>query len=161
LDATIGDANTFNLAEGLDQGVGADCTQTGQADHPSLGREDAFAFDASTAAIGVAGEARLNVRGAVFTGLTDIPSTNKVLDVDAPIRGLAFSPSGQCLVVGGNVSHLGEGTFVTNLAGSNVERIMTVAVSPRWSVDGAFVGGISVSSGRRSFVLARATCPSQ
>lgn len=159
LDITVGDGATFNVGDRLAGGLRLDCSDTGQADHPSLGVGDIVAFDASAAAMGLSGEARLSVPGEVYTASFDGGMARALVRVRQPISGLAIAPSGACMAIGGILDGPGEGTFLIRMDGSSPRRVLMDAVNPRWQPDGSGLGGIRIPpSGVPELVIASVGC---
>ena len=72
--------------------------------------------------------------------------------------GLAYSPDGNCIAVGGQIGS-DVGTFIVRISDGNVQRVTDLAMSPDWSPDGAFLGGVdSAVAGHESLVVIPAKC---
>jgi hypothetical protein len=135
----VGEAGSFRLD---DPNIRTDCRDTGRAGYPAISGDGTVAFLASTRAIGRDGPARLTVPMELFLMRPGESPARQPVSVTNP-GGIAWSPSGEELVVGGVDASGMTGVWLYR---PETQAIVQVSDEPlrhlSWSSDGDRVVGV-------------------
>jgi hypothetical protein len=138
-----GEAGSFHLD---DPDIRTDCRDTGRAGYPAVSADGTVAFLASTRAIGREGPARLEVPMDLFLMRPGESPVRHPLSVTNP-GGIAWSPSGEELVVGGVDASGATGVWLYRPATQAVVKVSNEPLRHlSWSSDGDRVVGVRSES---------------
>ncbi len=134
--------SSFDLADFLTPSE--DCTRTGNADLPAWSRDGTHvAFFASTAAVGVSGQARSEASWTLYVVDGNLAGPATLLDGIAAPAALQWSPDGRWLAMAGSVdgSH---GLWLIELASRRPVRISNYPfwLDLAWAWDGSRLVGL-------------------
>ncbi|HEX5015059.1 MAG TPA: hypothetical protein VFV72_12970 [Candidatus Limnocylindrales bacterium] len=138
-DVTVA-GKTFNLGDPVNKGN--DCSSTGRADQPTWSPDGAnLAFLASAAAIGLSGTDRLAAPSSLLLQQAGASDPLGLLDGVQDAVGLRYSPSGECLGFGANLTGQGNGTFLVRPSDGKLVKVSDTGIGASWSPSGEYLAG--------------------